>query len=116
MKPVSQEVEATPDRIWLDPEDGRAYVCDGPISDWTEYIRASQVAEQLEQARADVWERAIEIVKGMEAENIKNHEYWASIASEPKTDLGVLKWVAWSGEDSRVIAALESARTNEVSK
>lgn len=50
---------------------------------------------------------AITAVEKMEAENKRNYEYWKSIASDP-TDMGVMKFLCWSGEDSRVIAMLKS--------
>lgn len=60
-------------------------------------------AEQPSSLIAD----AIAKVREMEAENKRNYEYWKSIASDP-TDMGVMKFLCWSGEDSRVIAMLES--------
>jgi hypothetical protein len=56
-----------------------------------------------------VWKDAIAIVQAQETLNKESYEYWKSIASEPDTNFGVLKFAAWGGEDSRIIAALEAA-------
>jgi uncharacterized Zn finger protein (UPF0148 family) len=51
---------------------------------------------------------AIKEVEKMRDENNRSYEYWKSVSSNPETDLGVLKFVAWAGEDERVITALKS--------
>lgn len=54
----------------------------------------------------------IEKVKEMEGDNKESYEYWKSVASDPK-DLGVMKFLAYSGEDSRVIAELEAMKETQ---
>ena len=51
---------------------------------------------------------AIKEVEKMRDENNRNYGYWKSVSSNPDTDLGVLKFAAWAGEDERVITALKS--------
>jgi hypothetical protein len=71
-------------------------------------INAALTTARAEQAER-VWKEAIEIVLAREKLNKESYEYWKSIASEPDTNFGVLKFAAWGGEDSRIIAALEAA-------
>jgi hypothetical protein len=68
-----------------------------------------RLLEIARSSRPSGLDEAIAVVKKMEAENNKNYEYWKEIASD-LSSLGVMKFCCWAGEDSRVIAALESLK------
>jgi hypothetical protein len=77
-----------------------------------EYVRYLDhergVLSQIKIARDQALCDAIKEVEKMRDENNRSYEYWKSISSNPDTDFGVLKFIAWAGEDERVITALIS--------
>jgi hypothetical protein len=63
----------------------------------------------IDNQERETWNKAIQIVKNAEALNNESYEFWKQVSSNPK-DFGVLKFCAWSGEDSRIIVTLEAER------
>lgn len=54
-------------------------------------------------------DRAIADVRAMKQVNEESYDYWKQVASDPE-HWGVMKFLAYAGEDDRVIAALQAAR------
>lgn len=77
-------------------------------------VTESQSSQATHEIKSSTACECIEKVKEMRNENQRNFEYWKSVASNPDSDFGVLKWAAWRGEDDRVIAALEALSVTTV--
>lgn len=71
--------------------------------------KVADLAARAQGAEA-VWNQAIRIVKDAEAENLKMYRELKEIVSNEK-DWGLMQYVARSGEDSRIVVALETARS-----